>query len=225
MRGVITFVFDDGYDCVFQHVVPLLNELSIPAVFALPLNPTKLASPTTPPLKPWTEWLSIRSHGHEIAAHGITHQDMRTLAPAALSEELEKSHTTLSASTLVYPGGAYNENVIQKAQQHYTAARTTRYGFETIPPRNPWELKTVDYTKDNFALLKANARAIWACLANAWLIEAYHGIYPAGGGVDTIAAAVHHSVRFEEFKKHVLFVKKLPVAIKTIHETISDRHY
>jgi peptidoglycan/xylan/chitin deacetylase (PgdA/CDA1 family) len=224
MRGVITLVFDDGYQAVYKHVLPLLDEMHMSAVFALPLNTTALAATVSEPLRPWQEWLSVRQRGHEIAAHSINHADLRQLPAQKLQQELQIPHDTLPATTLVYPGGAYNDTVVTHAKKYYTAARTTIYGFESIPATDPWQLKTVDYTRDNFSLFKANARAVWVALTGRWLIETFHMIDPASGGVDKITSNMHHSVPFTAFKKHLQLIHQLPINVKTINEVIRDSH-
>jgi peptidoglycan/xylan/chitin deacetylase (PgdA/CDA1 family) len=217
MRGVITFTFDDGYEAVYANVVPFLNQHGLHAVFALPLQTDALIQSTGEALKPWTEWLTVREQGHEIAAHGISHVDLRQLSAAALEQELKLPQEKLAATTLVYPGGAHNETVVARARNYYTAARTTQYGFESNPPQNPHALVTVDYTQANWSVAKANLRALWAAMTNRWLIETYHL-------VDKKPSSLHHSVLFDEFKQHITFIRRLPLAIKTINEVISDRH-
>jgi peptidoglycan/xylan/chitin deacetylase (PgdA/CDA1 family) len=224
MRGIITLSFDDGYEAVYEHVVPFLRKYAIPAVFALPLETEAVQHSTQQPMKPWVEWLSLREQGHEIAAHGISHQSLVQLAPEMLRQELTQPAEKLSATTLVYPGGAYNDAVINEAKKLYTAARTTQYGWQTYPPADPWGLKTVDYTKDNWSLIKANLRAVWAALTDSWLIETYHLVYPTLDGVDSPKSLLHHSVPFEEFSRHIEFIRQLPVTIQTINETIRHRH-
>lgn len=218
MRGVITLVFDDGYQAVYDHVVPLLEERGLPAVFALPLK-------TLPPARPWPEWLHLQQAGHELAAHSITHRDLRTLSNADCTAEIQHPHDELGATTFVYPGGAHNETVVEQVKLYYTAARTTRYGFESLPPIDPWRLKTVDYTRDNWSLISANCRAFWAWAANVWLIETYHMIQPKRTTLDTNEAIPHHTVPLAGFIKHLDFITKLPVSVKTIHEVISHRHH
>lgn len=213
MRGVITLVFDDGYDCVFRHVVPLLEQHHVRAVFALPLKTDRLVKKNAPSLRPWQNWLEVRTAGHEIAAHSLSHRDLTLLPADALAEELRQPKEALAATTLIYPGGAQSENVVKQANKFYAAARTTTYGFENLPPADPWRLKTVDYTKANFSLWKANMRVVWAYATNRWLIETYHV-------VDIKESMMHHSVRLAQFKKHLEFIKRLPIAVKTIADIL-----
>ncbi len=225
MRGVITFVFDDGYEAVFKHVVPLLNERKLPGVFAIPLETDELVKTTGQRFVPWQQWLPLREGGHEIAAHGITHSDLTTLSSEQLQQELQRPAEALGATTLVYPGGAHDERVAKAVQTQYQAARTVQHGFESLSPQHPWQLKTIDYTQRNWSLLKANLRVAWAWLTNSWLIETYHLVYPTLDGVDSPESTLHHSVPFAEFARHVAFIQKMPIAVKTIHAHISDRHH
>lgn len=224
MRGLLTMVFDDGYEAVYQHVVPLLNSAHLPGVFALPLDTATFQKTVTEPVREWSQWLHVKEQGHELAAHSVSHSDLRLLTNDQLEDELSKPQAALRATTLIYPGGAVNDDVEQAAQKYYTAARTTAYGFEKIPPPNPWRLKTVDYTKSNYSVGKANTRVLWAALTNSWLIETYHLVDPAIGGVDKKTSNMHHSVLLTDFTRHIKFIQKLAIPVKTINEVIRDSH-
>lgn len=212
-RGVITFVFDDGYECVYKHVVPTLNSHRMPAVFAIPLDGSVLQQQTGMIIRPWQDWQDIGSQ-HEIAAHGVYHRAMSELAPDALTLELKRPADILKAKTLVYPGGSRSDEVIKLARHWYTAARTVKHGFETLPPKNPMELKTYNFNKNNFSLWKVNLLAGWACLTNTWLIETYHV-------VDTKEHGLPYSLPLDAFAKHLDFVARLPVAVKTIRNVVT----
>lgn len=207
-HGVITLVFDDGYQVIYDQVVPLLNELEIPGVFAIPLDSDAITRTEGRPTVAWQRWLDIDPR-HEIAAHGISHRSFTTLDSAELQEELSSPVQALTAQTVVYPGGAVNHTVAQAATTYYRAGRSTAFGIETLPPRDRMQLKTTNYTKNNFSLFAANLRALWACLTSGWLIETYHL-------VDDHEQEKVHVVRLQDFKRHLHFLKRLPVEIKTI---------
>lgn len=202
-KGVITFVFDDGYQHIFDEVVPLLDRYQLPGVFAIPLN--------TPN---WQQWLALSARGHEIAAHSVTHENLTQLSDQQLADELNQPAQALGATTLVYPGGAYDDRVMKVAAKYYTAARTVQRGFETVPPRERYQLKTFNWTRRNFSLWKANALAMWASLTNTWLIETYHI-------VSDQPTDETHAVSQAAFARHLAFVSHLPLAVRTIRESIS----
>lgn len=216
-HGIITFAFDDGYEAVYQNAVPLLEKYNFKGVFAISLNHQKLERTEGAKIRPWQEWLEIRNRGHEIAAHSANHVDLTELSPEQLEQELKEPQEKLRATTLVYPGGAFNGEVSNITKKHYSAARTVVKGLETIPPRNPMQLRSYNWTQHNFSVAKANLFALWACITNSWLIETYHMVSDS----DT---KLVHTVREVDLDKHLRFVAKLPIHVKTIAQTLGDYH-
>lgn len=213
-RGVITLVFDDGYEKVYENVLPILRELNMPAVFALPTNDKTIKQTTISKIKPWPEWTHINQDGHEIAAHSVSHIDLTGFNQDELGLQLAQPAKQLNATTIVYPGGAHNDAIVKKARQYYSAGRTVLKGFEKIPPVDPMRLHTYNFTKNNFTVAKANILALWASLTNNWLIETYHM-------VDNNETNLLHTVRTDQLKKHLSFIKKLPLSVKTIQQVIN----
>lgn len=209
MRGVVTFVFDDGYERVYQNAVPLLRQHKFPAVFALPLEGRKLAKTEQRKIKPWPEWVSIKSEGHELASHSVTHPDLTKCADEALARELAEPARILGSKTLVYPGGSFDDRVVETARQYYTAGRGVKRGFETIPPRDPMRLKSINWSRRNWRVWKANLFALWAWLTNRWLIETFHMI-------DGDDEPMVHTVKTADLARHMALVAKLPVRVQTI---------
>lgn len=210
-RGTISFVFDDGYKQVFDHVPSLLEKYGFRGVFAVALNHKAIEATEGRPVKAWLDWLTLSARGHEIAAHSVNHLDLTTLRPEALTHELREPQQKLKATTLVYPGGAYNQSVADAARTYYTAARTVARGFETIPPRDPMRLKSFNWTRQNFSVAKANLLALWAYSTNTWLIETFHLIAEHDN-------ALTHSVQTSLLDKHLQFVAKMPIHVRTIQE-------
>ncbi len=214
-RGVITFVFDDGYEHIYSDIVPLLESHSMRGVFAIPLESAHIQQTTNLPTKSWQDWKHIESRGHEIAAHSISHTDLTTCDAAKLLKELQEPAQTLNAKTLIYPGGAYNEAVLTEVKKLYSAARTAKRGFNPLPPTTLFELNTWNFTRDNFTVFKANMLAVWAYLTNSWLIETYHIVS------DDAPADIVHAISKKDFIDHIKFVSRLPLRNKTISDVIS----
>ncbi|MFH1353930.1 MAG: polysaccharide deacetylase family protein [bacterium] len=210
-RGVVTFVFDDGYERVYQNALPLLNKYNMPAVFAVSLDAPKLTrGKEFRKIRPWQGWLPLRHQGHEIASHTVTHPDLTKIDAARLDHELQQSARLLNTTTLVYPGGAFNDDVVRAASKYYTAARTIKKGLESLPPRDALRLKVKkNYSRNNFSVLKANLRVLWAYLTNSWIIETFHMI-------DDDDQQMVHTVKTSDFSNHLAFVSRLPIQVKTI---------
>jgi len=212
-RGVISLVFDDGYQSVLDDVVPVLDMRQMPGVFAIPL--TDQVTIDGQPIASYKAWRNI-SGRHEIAAHSVTHCNLTQLSPGNLERELSHAAEALGASTLVYPGGAHTDDVVAQAMQYYKAARTVQSGFESLPPTDPMRLKTFNYSKRNWSLLKANLRVVWAWLTNAWLIETYHLVTDE-------PTAYEHAISLLDFQRHIAFIKRFPVSVRTIESVVSGQ--
>ena len=210
-RGAVTFTFDDGYAEVFKNVPPLLERYKFPGVFAVAINHQKIENTEHRTCRPWRDWLALKARGHEIAAHSVNHVNLTTLSNEELERELREPAETLNATTLVYPGGSYDDRVAVQAKKFYTSARTVKRGLETLPSRDPMRLTSYNWTKHNFSPAKANLLAFWAYATNSWLIETFHMV--SDGDV-----ALAHSVRTSDLDRHLNFVAKLPVIVRTICE-------
>ncbi|MDP3997136.1 MAG: polysaccharide deacetylase family protein [bacterium] len=209
MSGYLTFVFDDGYEPVLNEVVPMLNKHKIPAVFAVPIQSQAVAAQEKIATAGPDRWLPLKQSGHEIAAHSISHADLTKLNKTQLLSELQQPASLLHAQTLVYPGGAYNQTVTTAASRFYRFARTVEKGFEKIPPAEPMALKTYNFTTANYRVWKANLLAVWACINNLWLIETFHL-------VSSTPSSYPYFVSLKDFHRHLNFIRKLPIKIRTI---------
>lgn len=212
-RGAITIVFDDGYKAVYEEVLPLLREYTVRAVFAVPLKPTKQTI-AGEEITPSEQWLAAAGRdGHEIASHGISHSNLTKLSDTALENELSTPAKTLRASTLMYPGGAHDDRVIDHAKKYYHAARTVLHGFNELVPKDPMRLATINYSKRNFSVVRANIHAFRALLQHTWLIETYHM-------VSKKHSSLMHSVLLDDLDAHLGFITSLPIKITTIKEML-----
>ena len=212
-RGAVTLVFDDGYREVYNLVLPLLARYGVHAVFAVPLNPIdgKISGHAVASVQDWQK--AAKKGGHELAAHGISHTSLVSLSPTELAKELQEPQKFLSATTIIYPGGAHNDEVVSLANNYYTAGRTVLYGLETLPPKDPMRLHTINFTKRNFSVVRANIHALRAFLQNKWLIETYHF-------VSDRPSSLMHSTLLSDLEDHVQFIASLPIRIGTIKEIL-----
>lgn len=216
-RGIISFVFDDGYTEIMSEVLPVLEKYGIKATIAVPVeteNITRSENATVAPLPMWKEYCEQK--GHELAAHGTNHLPLPTLSEEQMRQELAESKEKTGANILIYPGGAFNNSVKKVAAEYFSAARTTKRGFETIPPKDKFELFTFNASQKNFSVWKWNIWALWAVLTNRWLIETYHHVNRS----DKM-----HSVALADFEAHVKFISRLPVRVATLGNIISENFH
>lgn len=217
-RGIITFTFDDGYQKVFETVPALLEKYNMKGVFAVAINHAEIERTEKRPMTPWQEWMKLKYRGHEIAAHSVNHLNLTKLNREDLEKELREPQEKLRAMTLVYPGGAFDQKISEAARKYYHAARTVQKGFENTLPRNSMQLHSYNWTRNNFSVTKANLLALWTHLTNSWLIETFHMI-------DNNETELIHSLKLTDLDKHLKFVSRLPVHVKTIAQVIGrDNH-
>lgn len=213
-RGLVSLVFDDGYEEISDRVLPLLATLGIRAVFAVPVDTRAVAASERAPVLSLETWKARCSEGeHELAAHGVTHRALTELSDDDLLRELRESADRTSATTLVYPGGAHDARVRRAAATVFRAARTTDWGFESSPPADPYRLRAVSATRANVSLSKWNLFAIACRLTNRWLIETYHRV--------TDDAEPRHAVRFPLLEAHLAFLVRHRFRIATIRDVVS----
>ncbi len=212
-RGALTLVFDDGYTEVADHVVPLLQKHGIRAVFAIPVETDAVARTENATVLPLHQWKNLCTRdGHELAAHGLTHRALTSVSNEELNRELRGAREATGATTLIYPGGAHDERVRSATKRYFRAARTTTWGVESLPPHNPFALRTLNATQKNFRWWKYWPREFQGLLTGGWIIETFHRV--------TERPTHSHDVSLHDFAWHLSWIVRLPLRIVTIRDII-----
>lgn len=90
--------------------------------------------------------LRMVEEGHELANHGYSHKDCKTLSQKQVEEEIAKTHEVVKAFTgvdmklFMPPSGAYNEGTVEGAKA---------LGYKTIM----WSEDTIDWRDKNTDLI------------------------------------------------------------------------
>ncbi|HEX3020117.1 MAG TPA: polysaccharide deacetylase family protein [Chitinispirillaceae bacterium] len=119
--------FDDGMECVFTHVHPLLNEFGFcSTVFCIAGFTGQTSSWDIFDGQNHLNKQQIRElsdHGHEIGSHTLTHANLTFLNDKDLEKELIDSKKILEditgkeVKTISFPYGSWNEHVWNKARE------------------------------------------------------------------------------------------------------------
>jgi peptidoglycan/xylan/chitin deacetylase (PgdA/CDA1 family) len=168
-RPAVAVTFDDAFQCVFDHALPLLARLEIPATVFVPTaylgadagwrSDGPALSDLPRPVVSAAALTALDPSRVRIGSHTVTHPHLAVLPPARLKAELVGSRTTLEALTgapvnlLAVPYGCFNVGVVEAARlTGYTrvfanmplalAARTspTLHGRVNVSPRD-WRLE------------------------------------------------------------------------------------
>jgi peptidoglycan/xylan/chitin deacetylase (PgdA/CDA1 family) len=129
----VAVTFDDGFDCVFAHALPLLERLDIPATVFVPTAylGTEARWSSDGPLRGRTRQVvsaaalkTLDPSRVRVGSHSATHAHLAALSPEPLARELRVSRSTLEALTgmpvtlLALPYGCYTGPVIRAAHEH-----------------------------------------------------------------------------------------------------------
>jgi peptidoglycan/xylan/chitin deacetylase (PgdA/CDA1 family) len=139
----VILTFDDGFQNVYEHGLPILQRYGFPATVFLvtdycgKLNswPSQPAAITHQPLLRWKEIKEMNAAGLSFGSHTRTHPDLRTVTPEVAENEIVTSKKAIEdvlgrpVDTFAYPYGAYNDTILQLVQTHFPLACSTRLGF------------------------------------------------------------------------------------------------
>lgn len=144
-EGSFLLTFDDGFMGVYEHAVPVLQELNWPATVFLVSRligkrdewcKSQSPSGATFPLLAYEHISAMRDSGFTFQSHTRLHPDLTTLSDNDLTEELAGSRRDLEdllgeqVRYLAYPYGRLNERVLDATQAAgYEAAFSTQPGF------------------------------------------------------------------------------------------------
>lgn len=143
--------FDDGYKNTITDVLPILNEMKIPALLAIcsgylfyknEMDISKHICDDFANVQDINNWIS---HGNGIAAHTYSHKNLTECSEEECDEELYKDKDLLEKNfniqleLLIYPFGARNSSIERIAKRYYKGAFTTEGGE---PPSiiNRWNI-------------------------------------------------------------------------------------
>lgn len=154
-RATVAITFDDAFDCVRRHALPVLRELQLPAtVFAVSGNcgavPTwEMAdghADRNEPTMTGDRLRAVDQMGLRVESHTATHADLASCDALRLRDELTRSRTDLErilgrpVTLLSVPYGSWSDLVIEAARDAgYARVCTT----EPVP---------VSCSGDSFAL-------------------------------------------------------------------------
>jgi peptidoglycan/xylan/chitin deacetylase (PgdA/CDA1 family) len=133
--GLVSIVFDDGWNNHFTVAKPILEASGFKGSFSIV---SQYMLTTKPGYMNTAQVLSLRDAGHEINSHTQTHRSLITLNATAREQEIVVSKADLlgvgiiKVPAFVYPFGDFNLAVQQSAiAAGYSGARSVISGYNT----------------------------------------------------------------------------------------------
>lgn len=174
-QPMVSITFDDGWESVYDHALPLLAQHGFPSTQYV--NPSSIE---TPNFMKAADLQQMRQAGHEIAAHSYEHVDLTSIGAERLHEEMRKNDEALSAAglgtdSLATPYGRSDPQVDFYASKYFDIVRGTEQGINTRQSLEPRDLK-VFYVTDETTPDTLSTALAETSRANGWLILVYHQI-------------------------------------------------
>lgn len=196
-QTVVSLTFDDAYLDQYLYGAPLIAAHKMTATYYV-INADPDAGHRC--CMSWWQLYTLQAHGNDIGSHTTSHPDVTKLTTAQMTQEIcgsrqdMISHGITDPQTFAYPFGIYNATVESVVRQcGFNNARTgggisdsnttpePPY-LETIPPRNPYALKTVPVDGRSPMQLSDLERFVTAAAARGggWLPLNFHEVCHAG---------------------------------------------
>lgn len=210
-QTVVSFTFDDAYENTWLYSIPLLQTHHMFGTYYVISIDQDLSHKCC---MSWAQLDYLQALGNDVGGHTITHPDLTTLSRAKVTQEVCGNrqdlikHGIMDPLSFAYPFGSYDptaESVV--GQCGFTTARvgngisgsSTRPGppyAETIPPSNPYKLRTiaVDAAQpERLPDLEAYVSAT-AAHGGGWLVITFHDVCDAKASDYKVCMAKYGSI-------------------------------
>ncbi|WP_427016726.1 polysaccharide deacetylase family protein [Pseudarthrobacter sp. P1] len=174
---------------------------------------------------------TMKSAGHEIGGHTVTHPDLTTLPADEATRQICNDRVNLSkwgftTTSFAYPFAAENAAVQTIAKNcGYNSARglgdiQTRFGCqgcalaETIPPANPYMIQAPDEVDNTWTLADLQSVVTKAEPAGGWIELTFHHIAATSADPLNITPTL-----FSQFAKW-LKARPTTTSVKTVNQVI-----
>ncbi|MEG1892412.1 MAG: polysaccharide deacetylase family protein [Bacilli bacterium] len=146
----IIITFDDGYVDVYKNALPILKKYNLKAtIFVISGSINGDVYVTDKNV------IEMDKSGvFEIGSHSVSHANLASLKEKDLENELKVSKETLekligkSVTSVAYPFGSYNNNVVNMAKKYYKFGISTVPGKENVDTFNKYVIKRVNIVRN-----------------------------------------------------------------------------
>jgi peptidoglycan-N-acetylglucosamine deacetylase len=159
----LTLTFDDGCPSVFTHIAPLLDANDLKATFFIIAGHVEHRNE-------WQRWIDLRSRGHEIGNHSLTHSkylgtlDDREILELEIdsSYRLMKSRMQRGPFSFGHPFHSTNALADEIVFKNHFVSKITPFGFCRLIPLYDMDVFTKELDE--------------AMTSNKWLVTTAHGV-------------------------------------------------
>lgn len=134
---ISVFTFDDGHISNYEFAIPILARFGLSAIFFI----TAGCIEAGPKCMSWQQLRTIKSLGHQIGSHALSHTMLSHCSASELEKELQGSKDLLESKlsgavrSISLPGGRYNKRVVEACQ---------RAGYSRVYTSDPYSRRVGD---------------------------------------------------------------------------------
>jgi peptidoglycan/xylan/chitin deacetylase (PgdA/CDA1 family) len=222
-RALVSVVMDDGWKSQAAAALPRLNTKGIKATAFIV---TKYIEEGYEGYMTLADLQALKTSGHEIASHSVTHRDLTVLTPEELTAELRDSKAWLEEKGLgpVYdfacPFGEYNDATIKETKHFY------------LSQREAWSWPDDMNTAANFRPYMIHVKQVLptttAAEVTGWMNEAMNNkawvvlIYHRVEVLDPSHPSYLYSISPDDFEAHLQAIRDSGVASLTVKEALDE---
>lgn len=143
-KSIIVCTFDDGYDGLLNHALPIMLKYNFTATVYVctdylgQFNDWNYKDKTRRRHMSVVELKTLQAHGWEIGSHGVSHQSLLRLNDEEIYNQLSKSKDILEnhfgkISTYAYPYGDFSPYIEKQVKKYYDSAFLLTLGGVFMP--------------------------------------------------------------------------------------------
>lgn len=212
-KGIVTLTFDDGLSSQYEVVYPEMQRYKYNGVIFLIANWTGLFEGRE--LMNFEQAKLMQDNGWEIGSHTLIHKPLITLSEKELEDELKLSKQVLEdegfkITTLAFPFGDYNEEVVEEAKNYYFASKPLEEGYNQLDNISFYELKSKIVMQED----SSEEVCSWiqkASSEQSWLILVFHHV-----GKEE----VRWDISEQRFREILNCIDKTYIDVKTIKKVL-----
>ncbi len=214
-RALVSITDDDGFASLYANGLPVLQKYGLPSTAYMISGYIGAPGYMTS-----TQLLALKASGVEIGSHSVDHADLSTLTAAGQTTELKNSQTTLQnllgspVTSYAAPYGAYNQQIVTKAQQYYTSYRGVQSGYNARNNFDPMNLRVQNITSTT-TTADVQRWLQQAAQTNTWLVLVYHEI-------DTQPNDHTYNTLPSDFDAQMSAVKNSGLVVQTMAQALAE---
>lgn len=212
-KGVVSLTFDDGNTSQYEIAGALLNAADQNGVFYVNSGYMNTEGYLT-----WAQLTDLKSQGHEIAGHTLTHVELPTVNQNRQRREINNDFNNLTSHGLApvsfaVPFGAYDNNVTATVAKTYNSLRAFANQGLNVWPYNKY-LLYVRYITNQTSVAEVESWVAEAQEQDAWLVLVFHEILPVVDATDD------YSWETDKFQQFLSYLNDQGIKAKTIQEAL-----